>query len=244
MDSMRSAARSRFRNGLILLSGAMAFLVAADCAAQPTMGCGQIQANIAIRCTALGLSPFNAERRTLWSDLPARESLVQRYDDASECHAETEAICQEGADLPTARSNTWTFNQVLGSKGCEVGESGNGWVDPYMHWRTTMSLPRRTGEGNWLLTIVASTVTTPTIRAWPDPNVAAAPCHLLITGADTSRDLTIARTLSSDEQRHTLSRFGPGDYIVELQCPAIQGTACQKGKASLSLEVTISPDDR
>lgn len=225
---------------------AAALLCAAPVLAQrpPAMECGKIQSNLYIRCTAYGLPAFAADHHAVWTDVPAREALVRRYAEESECHAETEATCQEGSRLPSSYSNLWTFAQTLGSKGCEQGQSGNGWVEPYLYWRAAMTLPPRYGDKTWLLTIVTSAIATPTIRAYPDANAALAPCHLFITGAATSRAVAIARAGGSSEQRQTLSTFSPGDYVLQLQCPAIQGTECRRGKTTLSLEITASPDER
>lgn len=228
------------------LAAAAALAAAPSAAAQtpPSMECGRVQANMHIRCTAIGATPLSRERRAYWSDVPGKETLSERYLEESECHAGFEARCDPVSEMAASYSTIWSFDQALGSKGCEEGASGNGWVDPYFAWRSRITLPRRFAEKTWLLTIVAGTVTAPTIRAYPNPAVAIAPCHLLITGVGTSKDIAIARGEALSEQRETLSGFSPGDYLAELQCPPIQGTECSRGKASVSLQITASPDDR
>jgi hypothetical protein len=210
----------------------------------PAMDCGRVQTNTHIRCTALGEPALVRDHRAYWADVPSKETLAARYVDEAECHAGLEARCEQISSLPSSYSTVWTFDQTLGSKGCEEGATGNGWVDPYLAWRTRMMLPRQISERTWLLTIVASALTAPTIRAYPDATRGVAACHLLITGVGTSKDIPIARGGALNEQRYMLSGVAAGEYLAELQCPAIQGSDCRLGKASVSVQITASPEER
>jgi hypothetical protein len=210
----------------------------------PSMECGRVQTNTHIRCTASGEPALIREHRAYWSDVPGKETLAARYIDESECHASLEARCDQVSGLLSSSSTVWTFDQTLGSKGCEQGATGNGWIDPYLVWRARLILPRQFDGGTWLLTIVANTVTAATIRAYPDARAGLAACHLLITGVGTSKDIPIARGGALTEQRQTLSGFSSGEYLAELQCPAIQGSDCRLGKATVSLQITVSPETR
>jgi hypothetical protein len=238
--SLTAALRRR-----LILAAACA-IAARFAAAQvlPSMECGRVQTNTHIRCTALGAPALVRDHRAYWSDVPSKETLAARYIDESECHAGLEARCDQISNLPSSYSTIWTFDQTLGSKGCEEGATGNGWIDPYLAWRTRMMLPRQAADRTWLLTIVASALTAATIRAYPDAAGGIAACHLLITGVGTSKDIPIARGSALNEQRHMLSGFAPGEYLAELQCPAIQGSDCRPGKASVSLQITASPEER
>ncbi len=209
----------------------------------PSMDCGRMQSNLHIRCTAAGVPALVRDHRAYWSDVPDKVTLKERYVDESECHADLEARCEQISTLASSYSTVWSFDQALGSKGCEAGASGNGWIDPYLVWRARVVLPRRIGDGTWLITVVASTITPTTIRAYPNAAVAVSPCHLSITGVGTSKRIPIARTDPTSEQREMLSRFTPGEYLAELQCPAIQGSDCRQAKASISLQITASPED-
>ncbi|HEX8962553.1 MAG TPA: hypothetical protein VF801_06075 [Rhodocyclaceae bacterium] len=210
----------------------------------PLMECGRVQSNTHIRCTADGEPAFVRDHRAYWSDVPSKVTLAQRYIEESECHASLEARCEQVSTLPSSYSTVWVFDQALGSKGCEEGATGNGWIDPYLAWRARMILPRRSLAQTWLLTIVTTTLTANTIRSYPNAAAGIAPCHLLITGIDTSKDIAIARAGAPAEQRAILSGFSPGEYLAELQCPAIQGSDCRPGKATLSLQITASPEER
>lgn len=239
------------RQGCIPIGAALAAVAAlsggiappAHAQQMPSMDCGTVQTNAHIRCTAIGVNAFTRERRAYWSEVPARENLSHRYVDESECHAIAEARCDRISALPSSYSTLVTFDQALGSQGCEAGATGNGWIDPYLAWRAKLVLPRRFDERTWLVTIVTSTLTAATIRAYPNADVAIAPCHLMITGTGTSKDIEIPRAGASTAQRQTLSRFGAGEYLAELQCPAIQGSDCRLGRASVSLQITVSPND-
>lgn len=202
-----------------------------------------MQSNLHIRCTAVGVPALVRDHRAYWSDVPDKVTLKERYVDESECHADVEARCEQVSVLASSYSTVWTFDQTLGSRGCEAGASGNGWIDPYLAWRAKVVLPRRIDDKTWLLTIVASSITASAIRAYPDAAVAVAACHLLITGAGTSKDIPILRNSATTAQRELLGRFNPGEYLAELQCPAIQGSECTSGKAILSLQITASPED-
>lgn len=220
------------------------FALSAKAQVLPSMECGRVQTNTHIRCTASGEPALIREHRAFWSDVPGKETLAARYIDESECHASLEARCDQISGLPSSYSTVWTFDQTLGSKGCEVGATGNGWIDPYLAWRARLILPRQMENGTWLLTIVANTITAATIRAYPDARAGLAACHLLITGIGTSKDIPIARGGALNEQRQTLSGFSSGEYLAELQCPAIQGSDCRLGKATVSLQITVSPETR
>lgn len=216
----------------------------AEAQALPSMACGTVQTNAHIRCTAFGAGALTRDRRAYWSDVPSRETLSARYLDESECHADAEARCDPISTSPTSFSTRWTFDQVLGSRGCEAGATGNGWIDPYLAWRTKIVLPRLYGDRTWLLTVVASAITPATIRAYPSAATEVGACHLLITGVGTSKDIAIRRGNPTNEQREMLSSFNPGEYLAELQCPAIQGSECRLGRATISLQITASPEER
>lgn len=209
----------------------------------PSMECGVVQSNAHIRCTATGAAAFTQDRRAYWSDVPGRQSLGVRYLDESECHADLEARCDQISSLPSSYSVLWSFDQALGSQGCDAGASGNGWIDPYLAWRGRVTLPRLYGDRNWLLTVVANTITPAAIRAYPDAAAAVAACHLLLTGVGTSRDLAIPRDNPLVEQRSMLSGIAPGEYLAELRCPAIQGSACRPSRASVTMQITASPEE-
>lgn len=208
----------------------------------PSMPCGTVQTNAHIRCTAFGAGALTRDRRAYWSEVPGRETLSARYLDESECHADAEARCDAISTSPWSYSTRWTFDQVLGSRGCEPGATGNGWIDPYLAWRTKIVLPRLYGDRTWLLTIVANAITPATIRAYPSTATEVGACHLLITGVGTSKDIAIRRGNPLNEQRDILSSFNPGEYLAELQCPAIQGSECRLGRATVSLQITASPE--
>jgi hypothetical protein len=212
--------------------------------ALPSMGCGTVQTNAHIRCTAFGAGALTRDRRAYWSDVPSRETLSARYLEESECHADAEARCDPISTSPTSFSTRWTFDQLLGSRGCEAGATGNGWIDPYLAWRTTIVLPRLYGDRTWRLTIIANAITPATIRPYPSTAAEVGPCHLMIAGVGTSKDITIRRGNPVNEQREMLSSFSPGEYLAELQCPAIQGSECRLGRATVSLQITASPEER
>jgi hypothetical protein len=226
----------------MLAVGLCAPATPAGAQAMPVIECGKVQANAHIRCTAIGAVPFTGDQRAGWVSVPHRESFSERYLEAAECHASTEAGCDEVSNLPSSYSTVWKFEQSLGSYGCEEGATGNGWIDPYVAWRAALILPKR-ADKTWMLTIVANTVTEATIKAYPNAAAAVEACHLTITGVGTSKGIAIARAGTAGEQREIFREFAAGDYLAELRCPAIQGSDCQPGKASLTLQITISPSE-